>query len=61
MLCFCRLLLSDNLSCIEFDQHCAIGLQLFYGNAQSKVVKKEELKFEVVKFCQWQAADLRHG
>ena len=32
------LLLSDNLSCIKFNEHGAIGFQLFHGNGESEVI-----------------------
>lgn len=59
MVCFGSLLLSDDFSCVEFDQHRAVCFQLFHRYTQSEVVEQEELQFEIVQFCQRQPADLR--
>lgn len=52
------LLLCDQLSSIEFHQHRAICLKFFHGYRKSKVIKDEELKFEVVEFHEGKTANL---
>lgn len=50
--------LRNNFSSVELDQHSSIRFDLFDGNIQSEVVEKQELKLEMVKLGQGQAANL---
>ena len=52
---------SHDLPGVELDQHRGVRLQVFHWYGESKVVKKEELQFEVVEFDKWEAADLQEG
>jgi hypothetical protein len=52
------LLLCDDFSGVELDEHCAVRLEFFNGNAEAKVVQHQELEFEVVEFYLRETTDL---
>lgn len=52
------LLLGNDLTCVELDQHGSVGLQFLYWNGKSEVIEHEELKLEMVQFHQRKAANL---
>lgn len=52
------LLLSDNLTRVEFNKHCPVGFHFFERHSQAEIVEKEELKLEVVQFYKRQSTDL---
>jgi len=52
------LLLCNQFSSIEFHQHSTIGFEFFHWYGKSKVVKDEELEFEVIELHEWKTTNL---
>lgn len=52
------LLLGDNLTCVELNQHGPVRFHFLKRHSQAKIVQKEELELEVVQFYKWQSTDL---
>lgn len=57
-MCLLLLLLSNDLSCVECDQHTAVSLELFNRDGKTEVVEKQELKFQMIQLHQGEASDL---
>lgn len=52
------LLLGNNLSRVELDEHGAVGFDFFDWYGKAEVVQEEELELEVVELRKREAADL---
>ena len=48
----------NDLSCVEFYQHCGICLEVLDRDGESEVIKEEELQLQVIKFGQRETSDL---
>lgn len=54
----CRRLWHDHLPRVELDQHGRVGLKVFDGHSKSEVIQEQELKLQMIQFCERQAANL---
>ena len=50
--------LGYHFSCVEFDEHGSVGVEVLDRDEELKVVEEQELQFQMVQFRKRQTADL---